>query len=336
MEKEVKIEIEVLNPYMLFFEEKNINTIKNLFLRMLTDIRTSKIHINLDGKNYEIYTEFKENISHLRGYATLNLYYKLDIDGIWNNYDIYDNKGNKQALTKEELYSQKLLNLAGETEKFIMDFTFATNLAYPGLFEFASAKIFIDNVEQKNSEIGLTLAPWVDTYIFAVEQGWPEMRILNIQQVWEWLNNKTNYIRNGMSKTPIDRALNALSYIIGKPGYEEMFYIMIGIEAIYNDNKDVTVSEQLRTKTKLLLNIPKQYKKKITTIYDNSHEFIHGRINFPNSYYKYNATKEFDDFFFNKYMQTVNNFLAVLISTIQEFIIQNANELKLQMNLKLK
>ena len=160
-----------------------------------------------------------------------------------------------------------------------MDFTFATNLAYPGLFEFGSAKIYIDDIEQKNAEIGLTLAPWSDTYIYALEHGWPEMRILNIQQVWEWLNNKTNYIRSGMSKTPIDRALNALSYIIGRPGDEEIFYILIGIEAIYNDDKSVTVLEQLRTKTELLLNIPKQYKKKMSTIYDNSYEFIHGRIN---------------------------------------------------------
>jgi len=138
-----------------------------------------------------------------------------------------------------------------------------------------------------------------------------------------------------MSETAIDRALNALSYTVGYPGYEEMFYILIGLEAIYNDNKNIGITEQLRTKTELLLKRPIEFKKKITNFYDKRSEFIHGKMNFPNSYYKYDATKEFEDFFFNKYSQTVHNALAILISTIQEYIIHNANQIKIETDIKL-
>ena len=202
---------------------------------MLEDIMQSDIFIKLDNKTVKMdckLKNIKKDKKKLfdRRYKILELCYQIELNEIFEYEDVYDNQGNK--LDEDDLYALKESILISENEKFIMDFTFALNLAYPGLFEFESAKIFVDNVEDKNSTLPVTLVDWLECYIDYKKNNWPEIHILNFTKVWNWLNEKTNYISDGMSKTPIERALNALSYTVGECGYEEIFYILIGLEAI--------------------------------------------------------------------------------------------------------
>lgn len=339
MRHKVRIEIELFSPVEYVLYDKYKDRIKELFFEMLEDIENSSINIKLDNTDYQICTEMKQTKSEVfRAYGLLNLSYEVDLDNIWNYEKVMDNNGKEVTLTSEELYAYKRTDLRIETEKFVMDFTFAVNLAYLGLFEFDSARIFVNDVEEEWSRIDRTLVEWTDSYLDCLEEKWPEVHILKIEQVWKWLNEKTNYISSGMSTNAIERALNALSYTMNDGGshYEEMFYILIGLEAIYNDNKNIGITEQIRTKTELLLKRPAEYKKKITKFYDNRSEFLHGKMNFPNSYYRYDATKEFEEFFFQKYINTVQNAKAILISTIQEYIIQNASEMKVKTSVVLK
>ena len=335
MKHEVRLEIELFNPICIY--EKYTDKIEELFSKMLDDIESSNIYIKLDGVKHKIDVEMRElERETTRGYGLLVLYYEVGLDEIWNNEKILDHKGNVKKISKRNLYEYKMCDLRSESEKFIMDFAFAINLAYPGMFEFNSGRVFINDQEQELSRIGRTFIEWNYIYSYYLENRWPEIHVLNFEKVWKWLDEKTNYISSGMSTNAIERALNALSYTMGNPGYESMFYILIGLEAIYNNNKNIGIAEQLRTKTELLLKRPKEYKKKITKFYDNRSEFIHGNMNFPNSYYIYDGTKEFEEFIYEKYMDTVDNARAILISTIQEYIIQDANEMEIETTVKLK
>ena len=162
----------------------------------------------------------------------------------------------------------------------------------------------------------------MDTYENFWKNKWPEIHMLKFEKVWNWLNSKTNFM-DGISKTAIDRALNALTYTMEDSSYEKIFYILLGLEALYNDNESNGIVEQIRVKTESLLNRPQIYRKKISTFYKNRSDFVHGKLNFPTKYYPYDATDEFQDFYFNKYVQTVDNSMSILIATIQGCIIEN-------------
>lgn len=331
MEQNVKIKMPLFSPIAFLLYKDYTNEITQKFLEMIEDIMHSNLKIDIDGKIHEIKSTLrKEKNTQFRYYETLLLQFKVNTNEIFKDRIIYNNnnnKGEKREVTETEREAFIKSLIIAETEKFIMDLTFAINLAYPGLFEFGGAKVFIDNKENKSSRINLMLVDWIDTYINFLNNKWPVIHSIKFEQVWNWLKNRTNFM-DGISKTAIDRALNALTYTMGDTSYETIFYVLMGIEALYNDNDSNGITEQIRAKTESLLKRPEIFKKKISKFYDNRSKFIHGKLNFPNKYCTYDATKEFEDFFFNKYLSTVKDAMSILISTIQEFIIQDANEME--------
>lgn len=324
MEQDIKIKMFLFCPLVF---EKQYDIYKK-FHEMIMDITQTKLAIEIDGKSHEIEANFiKERIKYFRYYKTLVLKFRVNIDDLFKDEKIYNNTNQELELSEEKRKEFIKSTVITEIKKYVMDFTFAINLAYPGLFEFNETKIFVNNKEDKSSKIDMMLIDWLDVYINFLNNKWPVIHSIKFEQVWEWLNHRTNFM-SGISKTAIDRALNALTYTMGDASYEEIFYVLMGIEALYNDNDSNGIAEQIRAKTESLLKRPKIFKKRISKFYDNRSKFIHGKLNFPNKYCPYDATKEFEEFFSNKYISTVNDARSILISTIQEYIIQDANRME--------
>lgn len=323
MQENIKIKMELFKPFIL--EENYKEEVYNIFLNMLQDIKQSKIMIDIYGKIYEVKARIrKERRNEFRYYKTLILEFCIDIDEFYDIQEL-DFEG-KQDMDREQVKSIQKSCIISEIEKYIMDFTFAMNLAYPGFFEFNKATVWLDNIEYKHARQGVMLVSWIDVYINFKKIGWPVIHLLKFEQVWNWLKNRTNFM-GGISITAIDRALNALTYTMGDSSYEQIFYVLLGIESIYNDNEHNGIVEQIRVKTETLLKRPEKFKKKISTFYNNRSKFIHGKLNFPNKYCPYDGLNEFQDFFFDKYVDTVQNAMAILIATIQEYILQDANKM---------
>lgn len=325
MKEKVEIKIDLLAPLLLQDEYKDI--IYERFEEMIKDIKDNKITIKIDEKEYKIKANFQKenNTKYFRYYSTLILKFTVNMEELFIEQEIYSSdKKEIIKLSEEEKIEYQTSSVITEIEKYIMDYTFAMNIAYPGLFEFGEAKIFINQKQIEKQDI--MLVGWLDTYINFLKNKWPIIHKLKFEQVWKWLNTKTNFME-GISKTAIDRALNALTYTMGDVSYEQIFYVLMGIEAIYNDNDSNGITEQIRAKTESLLKRPEEYRKKISKFYDNRSKFIHGRLNFPNKYCPYDATEEFEEFYFKKYIETVEDAMSILISTIQEYIIQDAKEM---------
>lgn len=329
MIEKIKIEIETLDPLLevsiLYKNYQDIFT--EIYEKMLQDILNTNITMHSFDIDCKFTAKFeKRKKSHYRYASTLIL--ESDISNLSKNIEkYYLTKKHINHLSDTYLLELKKSDITTEIKKFIMDFTFALNLAYPGFFEFNIANIFYNDIEI--STIDITVVPWCSLYKNFLENKWPKISILSYAQVWNWLLLKTNYME-GFSQIAIDRALNALTYTLGNINisYEQLFYVLIGIEALYNDNCNNGIAEQIREKTEALLQRPPHLKKQISMFYNNRSEFLHGKLNFPNSYYPYDATDDYNIFFKKMYSDTIETALAILLSTVQEFIIHDANELK--------
>lgn len=337
MKQAIKIEMELFQP--LIIEDEYRQTLYTIFLEMIEDIKNSKITIKIDDREYKVKSRFQEKKEEksFRYYETLSLKTEVEFDELLEGVEVYTGDGKeKLELSEEEKIEYLKSDIRTEIGKYIMDFIFATNLAYPGLFEVGSVEVFMDNKECEILKIDKPIfIEWEGTYINYLKEKWPVIHILKFEQVWNWLNTRTNFMM-GISKTAIDRALNALTYTMGEPSYEQVFYILMGIEAIYNDNESNGIVEQIRAKTEALLKRPASYRKRISEFYENRSGFIHGKLNFPNKYCPYDAAEEFEEFYFKKYIKTVEDALTILIATIQEYIIQDASEMQTNIVVNLK
>lgn len=136
----------------------------------------------------------------------------------------------------------------------------AINIAYPGLFQITSDEININNVY--HLEIPRINNHLVNVYEEWLEKGWPEMIEVSFEDTWKWICEKTNYL-DEVGSFPIDRALNTLSYSFNANNYEDLFYTLLGIEALYNTDQSDGIMEQIRTKTAYLLGEPENSKKEL-------------------------------------------------------------------------
>lgn len=215
----------------------------------------------------------------------------------------------------------------------VKDICLILNLAKPAFFHFPETKYYINGKYIKSNHM-FNCGFIFDARQIANKYNWPLIEELPIQKCWDWIVDKTNFLTTNC-KGPIDRALNAMSYLFFTNGSECMFYTLLGIEALYNDkkNKEDSIMEQIRFKTSAILGkFPKEQeltmKKKIDDVYRTRSLFLHGVTNFPKRWYGYDENffenqKKFD----KKMFEPESLASAILISTIQCFIKTNANTL---------
>lgn len=215
-------------------------------------------------------------------------------------------------------------NILDETViRRLKDLLFTFNLAYPGCVFISKSKLLRDGKPVA------TFSYSNDASGMAYEKcAWLTFENLTIQQCWNWINTKTSFL-SYISRTPIDRALYALSYESSANDDMFIFYVILGIEAIYNNgsNQEESISSQLKRKIQAVVGtLPTDAVKEIKTMYRKRSALVHGSANIFKCWFSEDYTKE-EYGKLSKEREYMVHATGILIVTIQKFIKANANKL---------
>ena len=218
----------------------------------------------------------------------------------------------------------------------IKDLCFIINIAYPGLLHITNGSICRDGVLlNKHFKYSSDLLELSNQTLV-----WPIIEQLRIDECWTWVVEKTNFLKD-ISNSPIDRALHALSYSDADEN-TYIFYVLLGIEALYNNGstKEDSIIEQLKRKTRALLgeypiNKEKYIKKQINEMYRMRSLLVHGNTNIEKAWYTYDSTDDEIKTFFEQ-RNPLDLATAILLSTIQKFIKSNANTISETIEVRLE
>ena len=215
----------------------------------------------------------------------------------------------------------------------IQNFKIAVNISYPRLLEISTIETYI-NDEHYNSS-SKPLSSLLISVTEANRDEWPKINIISINKTWNWLKQRNGFIK-GMATNSIERALCALTYIYDCYSYEDLFYSMIGIESIYVRSKE-GILQQIKEKSKALFREPKDYMKRLKHMYNVRSRFIHRELNFPPRYCPEGNgnTQEFSQFADKEYFDSLNMAQALLIASIQQFVLTDTEEIKFELKVKI-
>lgn len=157
---------------------------------------------------------------------------------------------------------------------------------------------------------------------------WPKLQDLSVKSVWKWVEAKLN---NSVSTTASDRALFAFTLIHNRDSGRvdlstQLFYSMMGIEALYCDNQSNIIS-QIRERVKLVLGEPPGYKGKMNKMYDFRSKFIHGSLNMPSLISLNSTSRELIPSEYNGIETSAYLSMALLTATLQWLIVNGKSEL---------
>jgi hypothetical protein len=176
----------------------------------------------------------------------------------------------------------------------------------------------------------------MNLYAKSLLEKWPEINHIPIDKTWNWLLDKTRLIE-GMSVSRLDRALNALSYVFESNNFEDIFYLLMGIEALYNKGRSEGIMEQIERKVMLLLGSPPEFKKKIKKMYEVRSDFLHGRFDFPKRNHEpYLEDYDNPNYYRTKYSNSTETAALILVATLQKLILANATSIEEENKLILK
>lgn len=214
----------------------------------------------------------------------------------------------------------------------VKDLLFTINLAYPGCVFISKSILFRDGEPVRTFSFSNDISGMAYEKI-----KWLTFERLTIQQCWNWIVNKTCFL-SYISRTPIDRALHALSYESIANDDIFVFYILLGIEAIYNDgsNQEESISSQLKRKIQAVVGeLPLKAVKDIKSMYRRRSALVHGSANIFKCWYSedYNE-KEYEEV--SKERDYMVSATGILLATIQKFIKADANKLVENVTVTLK
>lgn len=262
--------------------------------------------INSFHPTVPIQTTFSEFVFSIQDQSNINV--KLSVDQNSFGDDPLDSYG---SLLDETIIRR------------LKDILFTMNLAYPGI-------IFIHKSILCRNGIPVNVFSFSNSISsMAYEKcKWIPFESLTIQQCWDWIVEKTNFL-SYVSRTPIDRALHAMSYESSANDDMLIFYILLGIEAIYNDssNREESITAQLKRKIQAVIGeLQSSTIKEINSMYSRRSALVHGSANIFKCWSSEDYTEEEYEKVSKdrKYMAPA---MGILLATIQKFIKQNANKL---------
>jgi hypothetical protein len=178
---------------------------------------------------------------------------------------------------------------------------------------------------------------------FASEEQWPRIRRLTFKTVWDWMKAQHVFI-DGNSGGRANRAVNALTYVMDPDGSDEarqMFYMMVGLEALYStfspratvaakgpNSPEPGIGSKLTTKSQLLFGVNVGLGNAVRALYSFRSDFVHGKRDFPHRFASLEGVPDADRVF----DETDSNMLlsvALLTATVQAMAMRGWDELKL-------
>ena len=242
-------------------------------------------------------------------------------------YDKNDSYINVRLSVDSSVFGDDLHESYGILDETIIrrlkDLLFTMNLAYPGCIS------VVKSILIRNSKPVSVITYSNDFSGMAYEKcKWLSFEHLTILQCWEWITTKTSFL-SYISRTPIDRALHALSYECCANDDIFNFYILFGIEALFNDgsNREESISSQLRRKIQAVIGeLSPATIKEINKMYQRRSALVHGGANI----YKCWMSEDYTEDEYEKVRQEREYMVpatGILLVTIQKFILANANEL---------
>lgn len=252
--------------------------------------------------------------------AHFSIVYEKESPHIKVNFSI-----RKEALDEGDGVDEgSLMFIDGIVVDRLKDLLFAINLAYPGHIHFFRSILKRDGnpVREFAFSTDMSGSAFQDCK-------WIPFEKLTIQQCWDWICTKTHFL-DGVSKTSIDRALHALSYESVADEDMYCFYIMLGLESIYNNSSNIeeSISAQMRRKVQAVLGeLSPNTKKAINVMYKRRSNLVHGNANIYKCWGSDNCT-ESESEKMDQEREYIVIATGILIATIQKFIKANANVIK--------
>ena len=217
-----------------------------------------------------------------------------------------------------------------ELKRIVLNIIISTNIVYPGYMEIIEGTISLNN--SYYIKLGKMNSSLFGIHEEVLKKNWPKLEKVSLIETWDWLTNKVNYSLK-VGNTPANRAMNAFSYQFNADNYEDLFYSLLGLEALYNTATSEGIMKQISNKTSLLFGEPVKYKKSISQMYQVRSAFVHGALNFPDKFYRYDADTEFETFYFEKYSDALKTAQSLLIASLRLLIINNAVEFKTKISI---
>lgn len=195
-------------------------------------------------------------------------------------------------------------------------------MTYPIAFEFFKINIVVDEKVYTQKAISsfnyLLLKDILLLYNFDYT--------LNINETFVWINNVFN---DEQIDKKIKITLSSFSFLWNSSNYEDFLYTIIGIESIYNINKQESIIPQTTKGINNVLNL--NLKKEIDEIYNLRSRLLHGDIYFSPKHlvvnYEYKE-KSFDENVENVYAIA----FYIFVATLQKYIKNNSYKIKIETN----
>lgn len=210
----------------------------------------------------------------------------------------------------------------------IQAFLIALQLSYPGFIHNDEGQLLING--HLYTEVEGSLTPIRESLEFMHSKiKWPPLKVIDINKTWNYIKEEMSGFDH-MSNSPIQRALNAFSYLFVDRLNDTtmtLFWALIGIEALYVKGKN-NIIDQVNEKSQVFLGQLKDFKKILKTMYNFRSRLVHGDLDLPSKFiihddeiYQNHVFKESD---------AASVAILVLIATLQKMILLNKKNLNFQ------
>ena len=332
----VCIKIALSPMVLLTFSKTNNEYLKNVYIAFKEELSKTVFYTKLGGVYIPIKFKFVNETDYFKNCTNEinNKFYGdfiiSDFDVNLNNYLEEQKQNIFNSLNREDKYKFCLEDLAykifcNELERIVLDIIISSNIVYSGCMEVAEGYISLN--DEYNVKLNAMNSSLHNIYEDIMKKEWPQLEKVSLIETWNWLINRLNYSLK-IGNTPANRAMNAFSYQFNAENYEDLFYALLGLEALYNTSTSDGIMKQISNKTSILFGEPVKYKKSINQMYQIRSAFVHGSLNFPNKFYMYDADTEFESFYFDKYDDALKTAQSLLVASLRLLIKNNAVEFK--------
>lgn len=212
----------------------------------------------------------------------------------------------------------------------LINFIKFTQLSIPGSLNTGKGLIIKDNGYYN---IIPPLNSCLDLLIYSENKEWPFTKRIPLLKVWDYIRLKTQILSNS-PKSNIERGLNAFTYLFDNPydSVHNIVWAMLGIEALYNNDKDLGIISQIDKKAKIFLGEPTENKSIIKKLYKFRSNFLHGSMSFPinGGSLSNESQNKYDDEFFSKEFDAYR----LLTSSLQTIIENDMDYFEFELKLK--